>query len=240
MAPSHRPYTAHADNPYQATKIAAERAVLAADGQNDSSAVATVAIRPTHIFGQRCEDDLVDFLANVNVCFGAGVRLVGDGSHGANMSMCHVENCALLHLLAAAQASRVDVRGRAFFAQDFDDNIVHVYRRLSGRSPPFVTLPYWLLWVLVHMSLSVHWLVRVLTLGRLALVAPKTGLHHGALAAALPCTASSLRGRTTLGYESLASFDAAVSNALGPPAPLIDTEQVSEALKRAFRRAQHQ
>ena len=104
---------------------------------------------------------------------------VGD-VRGAPMSMVHVENCALAHVLAACQLGRPDVNGRAFFVADFDENIVNCYRTMGGRGACFACLPYWLLSLLVHVSMIVHLLLLALTFGAYNFLDGKMGLHHGA------------------------------------------------------------
>jgi nucleoside-diphosphate-sugar epimerase len=231
------PFPPHPENHYQATKIAAERLVLAA---NRPGQLHTVAIRPAHIFGHGDEDFLVGYMRDVCVNFSADVYAVGSAARGAPMSMVHVENCALAHVLAAAQAGRADVYGRAYYAQDFDENIIQVYRALAGRGPAAACLPYWLLWVLVHLAIGLHLLVLAISGGRIAVLGPMRGLHHGALAAALPCTVCSTRARAVLGYDcgyaGHVSRSAAIASAQGPPRPLVSAKIVRDAISRACAR----
>ena len=140
---------------------------------------------------------------------------------GAPMSMVHVENCALAHVLAACQAHRDDVRGKAFFVRDFDENIVCIYRELSGNSPPLACLPYWFLSILVHCHIVLHLLLLACTGGRYQLLGGKQGLHHGALAAALPCTVDCSRARDLLGYQTVVTRDAAVESSTRAFQPIV-------------------
>ena len=156
----------------------------------------------------------------------------------APMSMVHVENCAVAHLLAAYRADASGVGGRAFFACDFDENIVSLYRALGGRSPPMATLPYWLLSALVHLSMAAHLLLLTATGGRVQLLGPKKGLHHGALAAALPCTVRGERARRYLGYATQVTRAVAVASCTRPYAPLLDDASVAAAIDAALARCQ--
>ena len=142
-------------------------------------------------------------------------------------------------MLAATQAHRFDVHGRAYFVRDFDENIVCVYRALAGRRPPIVCLPYWLLLVLVRVCMAAHLLVIFLTFGMFGVLQGKTGLHDGALAAALPCTVSSARAKRTLGYASYAGHvtrEAAVASCVRPFVPLIDDTAVAAAVMQGCNR----
>jgi hypothetical protein len=134
------------------------------------------------------------------------------------MSMVHVENCALLHVLAAAKC-RIGARpvrsvaGRKFNATDFDENIVCIYHALAGSSGPWIVLPSWLLFLLVHAALWLHWLVGWASSGSVKLLPPKTGLHHGALAASKECTLSGRRARQVFGYEPIISREGGIKAA---------------------------
>ena len=242
------PYPAHPTNGYQRTKIAAERMVLRAHAPNgtpDSApnphGLRTLVIRPTHIFGDPREDAIGRYLARVPLCFGEGFAGAALGARAAAaaaapMSMVHVENCALAHVLGAARLAAeasalgtsalgasalgaplgaraikaIDAAGgRAYFVADFDANIVCLYRHVHGRSPPALCLPYWLLCALVHACLLVHIVIAEASAGRLLLLHPTTGLHHGALAAARTCTVRADRARRLIGYTTAATRDAA-------------------------------
>ena len=225
------PYMAHPENGYQRTKIAAERSVLlAADAK-----LHTVVVRPAHIYGAPPHDEVGKFVADAPVAFGEGHWLPRWGARGAAiMSMVHVENCALGHVLAASQASRPDVSGRAFYVEDFAENIVCLYRALAGKRPPLLCLPYWLLWILVSAALLAHAVVRALTFGHFGAIGGKMGLHNGALAAGRQCTVSSARARDVLGYRSEVTRDDAIGGA-GQQAPLLAAEKVAAAVARACR-----
>ena len=219
QAEEDRYYPAHPTNPYQRTKIAAERLVLEAN----SARMTTVTVRPAHIFGDPLEDNL-RFLGDVAVCFGeatAGVSFDAARA-GARMSMVHVENCALIHLLAAvrcrdkAEAPVGGVAGRKFNAVDFDENIVCVYRAMKGRPPPLACLPYWFLAILVRVSMVLDVLLLWLSLGTWRLLPPMSGLHDGALAAAQECTIRGPRTRRLLGYTPVVSRATAIAAAARP------------------------
>ena len=77
------PYSAFPTNGYQRSKIVAEREVLAAsspapDGSdlanNDSTSLATVVIRPAHIFGHLDEDEIGRYISSVPLNFQSGQR----------------------------------------------------------------------------------------------------------------------------------------------------------------------
>lgn len=230
------PYSPHPGNPYQRTKIAAERAVLRAC----TDSLATLAVRPAHIYGSLHEDEIGRFIQNVSVCFGE-MTLCGGHAGAAPMSMVHVENVALAHVLAAVQATRHDVRGRAFHVRDFDENIVCWYRALAGKGPPAVCLPAWLLAVFVHIAMVLH--ILCLAVGSYQVLGAKTGLHHGAMAAAKPCTISSREARSVLGYSCYGchvtrelAIESCRKVELGPPLPLIDAKMVAEAIACACNR----
>lgn len=209
------PYSAHPTNGYQRTKVAAERLVLEAN----SASMATVSVRPAHIVGDPLEDDL-RFLSGVQACFSEELSLPSLDVQGksAKMSMVHVENCALLHVLAAAKC-RIGARpvrsvaGRKFNATDFDENIVCIYHALAGSPGPWIVLPSWLLFLLVHAALWLHWLAGWASSGSVKLLPPKTGLHHGALAASKECTLSGRRARQVFGYEPIVSREGGIKAA---------------------------
>lgn len=101
--PYPRRYLAH----YPATKAAAERAVLAADGP----ALRTVALRPHLIFGPGDPNLLPRLIARARA--GRLVQ-VGDGTN--EVSLTYVDNAARAHLDAArALAAGAPCAGRAYF-----------------------------------------------------------------------------------------------------------------------------
>jgi hypothetical protein len=67
------------------------------------------------------------------------------------------------------------VHGQAFNVGDFDENIVCVYHSLAGRPPPWVVLPYWLLWLLVRATVACSCLL--FDLGGWQLVGPKVPIN---------------------------------------------------------------
>ena len=81
-------------------------------------------------------------------------------------------------------------------------NIVSLYHEAGGTAPPWVTLPYWVLWLLVRLSVALAVLAHGL-FGGLQILSPKTGLHEAALAAGSPATMASSRAGPLLGYEAL-------------------------------------
>ena len=240
------PYIAHPSNPYQRTKIIAEREVLDASAPyfvidprygDCRCGLVTVAIRPAHIYGHLHDDEIGRFLESVPANFRAGLMAADFRNvDGAEMSMVHVENCALAHVLAASQAHHPHVHGRAYFVSDFDENIVCVYRAMGGRGLPIVCLPYWLLLVLVRLSIAMHLLLLTLSFGIVGFLQGKTGLHDGAIAAALPCTVSCERAKSVLGYgqyDGHVTRQDALASCKKPFAPLIGAAQVAAAVEHA-------
>jgi nucleoside-diphosphate-sugar epimerase len=226
------PYMAHPTNPYQRTKIAAEREVLLAHSRNPLELV-TIALRPAHIVGHPEWDKLCDYLKGVPVCFG-DVKLVGGPSKGALMSMVWVENCALGHLLGACLATQPDVGGRAYYLSDFNENIVSVYHALAHVQQPKVCLPYWLLSLLVRACVLLHVVVEIASAGRISVLSPMMGLHDGALAAGLPGTVVATRAKRQLGYRDWVTRECALECCRKPAESQIGPKQVVEAVERAF------
>ena len=148
------PYPEHPTQGYQRTKIAAEKLVLDAHRPGQ---LATCSLRPGHIWG--AGDDLF-FLSKVAACFGPSRWPSLGSAEAAPMSMVHVENMACAHLLAAQRLReeegqrRQAVGGQAFNVADWSQNIVSLYSEAAGAAGPMVTLPYWLLFVLVRCAVA--------------------------------------------------------------------------------------
>lgn len=193
--PEDAPYPVAWTQEYQRTKIAAEKLVLAANG---SGTLQTVSLRPGHIFGPG--DDLF-FMASVQACFGEGWLPSLGAAHAALMSMVYVENMAAAHILAAVQLAKgaPQVAGGSFNIKDFDQNIVATYHDAAGVGPPWLTLPFWFLFLLVRSAVMLAIAVHDLFGGRQILHA-KTGLHEAALTAGLPATMDDRRARHVLKY----------------------------------------
>ena len=86
---------------------------------------------------------------------------------------------------------------------------------------------------------ALHLALLFLTLGRCGFLPPKTGLHDGALAAALPCTVSSERARRLLSYgthDGHVTREAALTSARAPFTPLVDGGMVRRAIAAACAR----
>ena len=102
--------------PYARTKAAAEAAVLAASGVEDSAgrAVLTTAIRPHLVFGP---DDGSLMPRIIDRARAGRLRLVGSGD--SPISVAYVENVAAAHLQAADElADRARNAGRAYFINE--------------------------------------------------------------------------------------------------------------------------
>jgi len=187
------PPSPHPCNLYQKFKIDVEREVL----DNNSDDLATVVIRPSHILGNETDDDLNTPISSVNACFGE-IKTVGSHRSSAKMGMVFVENCALAHVVSALRCPGVD--GMVFNVTDFNENIVTAYRGMRGKKPPAVCLPFWVLWLLVYISLVIHNAIFFLSCGRAMVLDGKTGLHNGALAAGRTCTQNTDEAKKWLDY----------------------------------------
>lgn len=192
--PEDAPYPPTWTQEYQRTKIEAEKLVLAANG---SGMLQTVSLRPGHIFGPG--DDLF-FMASVQACFGEGWLPSLGAARAALMSMVYVENMAAAHILAAVQLAKGQplVAGGSFNIKDFDQNIVALYHDAAGVGPPWLTLPFWFLFLLVKCAVAAA--IMVHDLFGAQLLHAKTGLHEAALTAGLPATMDDHRAKNVLNY----------------------------------------
>ncbi|MEC7946587.1 MAG: NAD-dependent epimerase/dehydratase family protein, partial [Myxococcota bacterium] len=101
------PYPDHYETAYQRTKAAAERAVLARNGQG----IATVALRPHLVWGAGDTNLTQRVVARARA---GRLRFVGDGTN--KVDGCYLDNAAEAHVLAveAIQAGAA-CAGRAYF-----------------------------------------------------------------------------------------------------------------------------
>ncbi|QDV50127.1 NAD-dependent epimerase/dehydratase family protein [Gimesia fumaroli] len=105
------PYSEHYLCHYPHTKMLAEKAVLAANGEQG---LATVALRPHLIWGPR-DNHLIPRL--IQRAKSGRLRQVGDGTNLISMS--YVENAAAAHLQAAARLfADSPVGGQAYFINE--------------------------------------------------------------------------------------------------------------------------
>ena len=194
-ATENAPYPAHPTNNYQKSKIDAESLVRDADA---ASSMRALAIRPGHIFGDR-RDDPLD-LSGVPIAF-------SENTFGkpALMSMVHVENCALAHIISACLAESLG--GRVINVSDFDMNIVSTYRKLCGMSDPPIVLPYFLLSIFVNIAVVLHAVLETIT--GLKLLGPMIGLNDGAKSAGLTYTIDATFARERMGYVPIVSLHSA-------------------------------
>ncbi|MCB9739860.1 MAG: NAD-dependent epimerase/dehydratase family protein [Deltaproteobacteria bacterium] len=130
------PYPQRQRYPYSASKAAAERLVLQADGVE---AMRTIVLRPRLVWGPR------------DTSVGAAIeRMAADGSWvwldggRARTSTCHVDNlCGAI--VAALQA---DVGGKAYFVADEGERTMHEFlgamAEARGLQLPERSLPGWL------------------------------------------------------------------------------------------------
>ena len=127
------PYGEHLKAPYAATKLIAERAVLAA---NDS-ALATVALRPRLIWGVG-DNQLLPRL--VERARAGRLRFVGDGENRIDTT--YVDNAAQAHFDAFSQlAPGAACAGRAYFISNGEPRTVReiVNGLLQAAGAPVVT-----------------------------------------------------------------------------------------------------
>jgi sterol-4alpha-carboxylate 3-dehydrogenase (decarboxylating) len=106
------PYPSRLIHPYVATKMAAEKMVLASNGLDHLN---TIALRPVHIYGPRDPHAIVHSLrefssGRVPFCLGSGAAL---------FELVYVDNVCHGHLLAASALAdpqrSASVAGHAFF-----------------------------------------------------------------------------------------------------------------------------
>lgn len=104
------PYPERFETPYAATKAAAERLVLAANGAQ----LATTTLRPHLVYGPE-EPHMLPRVVQRNRA--GRLRIIGDGTNRVGLT--HVENAAAAHLQAAdALAVGSANAGKAYFVTD--------------------------------------------------------------------------------------------------------------------------
>jgi len=139
------PYPAHYEAAYPETKALAERLVLAANGPD----LRTVAIRPHALFGVGDNHLLPRMLARARV--GRIRRITVDKL----IDVCHVENAAMAHVLAAQKLMQgAPVGGKAYFIAQGETISMWKYidRLLAAAGFPAPTrtmsprFAYWLGW----------------------------------------------------------------------------------------------
>ena len=121
----------------------------------------------------------------------------------AKMSMVHVENCALAHILTALHCRTVSIVNIV----DCNINIVSLYRRLAGKAPPPVALPFWVLKILVATATLCHIVVKLLT--GFEVLHPMIGPNDGALSSGSEFTLDGRYASKALGYEPIITIDTA-------------------------------
>ncbi len=109
------PYPEQPQSNYSASKAAAERKVLAADGEK----LSTIAIRPHLIWGPRDNHIVPRIIAQGK---GGKLRIIGRGNN--KVDTIYIDNAAYAHLLAAdALVSNPRAAGKAYFVSQ-DEPIV--------------------------------------------------------------------------------------------------------------------
>jgi hypothetical protein len=189
------PYVEKPSNHYKRTKIAAEKAVLAA---NSTGRLFTCALRPGHIFGP------------ADVLLPLSKHPVALGSPAARMSFTYVENCARAHILAAQRLvsenashftpSAVCLAGKAVFICDFDTNFADTYRLLGGQGPVAVRIPELLALLIVLVAEALERLF-FFVLGVQIITHPVTGVTNAMLESCGMHTARSLYAESLLRYK---------------------------------------
>ena len=182
---------------YSATKIEAEVSVREANGPH----LKTVVMRTGHIFGQHGQDCLAGFMGAVPICF----REKCLSGPPAAMSVVHVENCALGHIVAAMRATALG--GHVVHLCDFDTNIVNLYRAICGRRPAPIVLPSLLLSVVVVICCAVHSLMSFITCKKIRVLRPLIGPHDDALLAARTCTICNYKSKQAIGHTPVVSLE---------------------------------
>lgn len=123
------PYPAKYMSSYQATKALAEQNILAA---NNPPNFLTVALRPHAIWGVG-DNHLVPRI--ISMASTKKLNIIGNGKN--KISMVHVENAAIAHILAA---EKENIGGNAYFINDPEpillwDWITHLLLRLNLPQP---------------------------------------------------------------------------------------------------------
>jgi nucleoside-diphosphate-sugar epimerase len=135
------PYADRFRAPYPATKAIAERDVLA----SDSSALATVALRPHLIWGPGDPQLTGRILERGRR---GRLRFVGDGS--ALIDTTYLDNAVDAHLLAADALARGTAGGRAYFISQGDPRpiaeLTNAILAAGGLPPVTKTVPYPVAW----------------------------------------------------------------------------------------------
>ena len=91
------------------------------------------------------------------------------------------------------------VAGQKFFAKDFDMNVVKIYHHFGGTPPPR-RIPFWILQVLVFISMAIAIFVHKVFC-KTQILDAKNALHDGALDAGLQLTVVPKLGTEVLGYR---------------------------------------
>lgn len=134
------PYPAHHEAPYPATKAAAERLVLAANGPE----LATVSLRPHLIWGPGDPHLVPRLVARARA---GRLRLVGDGSN--RVDSVTIDNAADAHLAAAdrLRSSGDAPAGRAYFITNGEPlpirTLVDGILAAAGLPPVTRCVPLW-------------------------------------------------------------------------------------------------
>ena len=142
----------------------------------------------------------MDFMGAVPICF----REKCLAGSPAVMSVVHVENCALGHIVAAMRATALG--GHVVHLSDFDMNIVNLYRFICGRGPAPIVLPSLLLSIIVLICCTFHSLMSCVTCKKIRVLRPVIGPHDGALLAAKTCTICNHKSKRMIGYTPVVSL----------------------------------
>lgn len=183
------PYPRRPSNAYKATKGAAERYVLKANG----ASLRTCSLRPGHLFGPG--DVLFEHITAFPIA-------IGDVKT-CRMSFTYIEHAARAHVDCLARLRRKndndDVAGKPFFINDFDVNFFDAYYTFASKPMPSVFIPTWIFWIVL---LTIQLLSHVLhAVGGFRLpLHPVTGLNTASIESGVVLTADASRARRVLGY----------------------------------------
>lgn len=140
---------------YAASKAAAEKLVLDADGQDGK--LQTCSIRPSFIIG----DGTIGHQMELRRCaryygYDLGIKL------SVGISCVNPKSAADLHILAAEKIKEIS-HGESFFARDFDDNYMDLKSYAfqdTGITPIFLPLwfAYAFCWILDRWEKALHFL----------------------------------------------------------------------------------
>ncbi|KAK9819571.1 hypothetical protein WJX81_001482 [Elliptochloris bilobata] len=198
------PYARKPIDYYTETKVLGERMVLAA---NRAGGLATVALRPSGIFGER--DPLLVPLTVAKARQGKMKYVIGSGAN--LMDFTYVGNVAQAHVLAAEALARDSkVAGRAYFITNAEPRpfwtFLGDFLEPLGYERPSRRLPWQLVFTLAVIFEWVVWLLRPFRVIQPSEFTPMR-IRIAKATRRLSCA----RARAELGYEPEVSLDEGLS-----------------------------